>query len=760
MGSASAIGSSFERNPPHVIPKVLAKWWAAKPDLFEGVHFPSNPDNLPVVSLTAEVDPEAARAGLSIKRPFALIRGSLLLRAVVVATFLVGAVALTVKFTHIHSYWIGVAAAVSLLGIAVLALKSERGLQFISSFRAAWDRVTLKIITNIAMPSTILGIILTLVGFAGIFTAITGVQIPHLAIPVSIVLSLTLLRTGLHSLAKGVRISRRMQRFRLEMQQNNHLLHIQQNLLDVKDAPLQIGEIKRLNNRLPGPMQMEHLLPKDTPYSKVIDDVSSNSAASYRYRLAVQKLMEGRPELALPTLEIPSRIEGREFVDTDTHRTVEPIDPAMGKKWNDFWHRWMPTLGVIDMAAGQIMLLCGIGAIVLMFVSANKLPPIFQILAKDPGLSFACVFILLANWVNCTRTGWQMLKWPEREARRNAVVSDEQLIDLGVELTHLEACHHWITTQLADADTILPQLQQHYEAYLETLPKDLAEKIRESNLRRREGLMENPSGVIDYIYETGKNIIPYLSTPSMVLGFILFSLGITLLVMSITKDVPAQLKLLAENTPLSILFSTGLIVSGIHATHRGIAMRDQGKKEGWKCKSKDVREWFLHDLTPILADPTCTRAPQTRIITSIEIPVDHDYIYNHHKEVRESCQKILNERVARVEATVLEKSLNLMCLPDALLGTFFLLTSLVGIAICLGAPVPKGFEFVKADPHFSLFFCLTLIGIAVDALQTTWRMLTYHRRKEEDRVRLEALQSSYGAFSLTHAPNNHILEVI
>ena len=82
------------------------------------------------------------------------------------------------------------------------------------------------------------------------------------------------------------------------------------------------------------------------------------------------------------------------------------------------WEKTLPTLGVVDMALGQIMLLAGITAVICVCFPKTTVLPGIDIIAKDPALSASFSLVLLSNWINCTVTGRRMLAYKERQKAR------------------------------------------------------------------------------------------------------------------------------------------------------------------------------------------------------------------------------------------------------------------------------------------------------------------------------------------------------
>ncbi len=577
-----------------------------------------------------------------------------------------------------------------------------------------------------------------------------------------------MIRAGIHLIASGVRKSRRFQRYRLEAQEYNHRLRIRQFFEDVEDKANRVREIGRLNHRLPPEMRLEHCLAARYPYSKKVDDIPTSSKESYEYRLAVRQSIEnsgliGKEDLLaeLPQLEEPSKNREALSVDVwevDTSRPLERHRPSkFVEKWYNWWHKRMPALGMLDVAVGQLMLFCAIGSILLMTLNTQQVPSIFQILANDPGLSLTFTFILLANWVNCTRTGWRMLTWPQREARRNCAAAEMELLDAGLERKSVEDFHEWIKSKLAILEDHAPEsisevrkaIEESHQLYLDSLP-DFEEKISEVRRMRIEGKKESENCLLYGVHKLGKKIVPKMGTPSIVVGGIIALLGIACLVMSVTHHIPPEFSLLAKNTPLSVLFSCGLLVSGIYAAYRGVAIQDQVKKEGWKKSSRLYREQFLKELYPELEPPRRT-ARRARVRTlSPAHEIDLETAPQRDEENREriaSCCSTLSDNWFRIW----RKSLGVIWLPDLVLGSFILFSSLAGIAICLGAPASSSLQFISGDPSFSLFFCIGLVTVGIDALCASWRIASYQNRRKQKQEYLEMLSACYRRFQTNNS---------
>ncbi len=646
--------------------------------------------------------------------------------------------------------------------------QTNRANELAGWLRAKWDRGTLVCVTKLATPSLFLGLILTLVGFTGFISAVSSLRIPGLGflvdhMPASVVLSLTLIRAGLHSISKGVRLSRRHQRFRLDLARTLHLARIENKAqpLSEQEIVAKEREIARLNNRLPPAYRLDKAMRASDLYGKEADDLSTTANESNVYRTAVaaslekanaHELLEKLPDLDKPapfsTLKTKT---APKTVNTKAANKLE-VPVKFSTTWHDWWLKKLPALGILDVAVGQLMLVCGIGALVIMFLKSNQVPQIFEILSHDPGVSLSFGFILMANWINCSRTGWRMLNFKMREKRRNAASeNDLQLIDLLSEKKRVQELHNWILPQIQD-EAVKRELNEAVEAYMESLPKDLETRIEKAHLLRAEGReITSKSWPAVLVHNLGRKTVHNLATPTLLLGLIVSLLGAICLVMSITHHIPSHLELLTDHTPLSVLFSFSLIVAGFHAAHRGVAMRDRQRiKDPQKKSSRKSREALLGELTkttPKLKLPRTRRAslsdldPKAKISLRLPTDVQTDkrptsvLASAHINAVKEAAQTT-SERWYGFWG----KTLNVACVPNFMIGTFLLVAGLAGIAFFLGAPVPENLIFITKDPSYSIFFCISLLGIGVDALNTSWRMFKYNERKQLHGTQTDVLE--------------------
>lgn len=575
--------------------------------------------------------------------------------------------------------------------------------------RAAWDKVSLKVLPNLAKPSQIIGILVTLIGICGCVTAVSGFKIPGLElilqnIPISIVFSLTLIRAGLHMINNGVLLSRQINRSRQEADQSYRLLQIENYVSGVEDNEKanRLKETYRLDQRLPKEYRLHKTLAPGDLYAKTHTDLDPLRAKK-PFGNKLPDIVKPEVDSFTMTLEMPPR-ESQISIPVGVEGGGEK--PALSERWSNFWYKHLDKVGKIDMVVGQLMLFTALAGVLLM-AAPGLAPPGLGIIAKDPYLSVVFAVLLIGNWINCTRTGWRMLSYKKREEKRAAIEEDLKLIDAGLELRHqLEYSARFEDKANAELKDKLIALRKRAEEALEALKA--APTVPESRFDR-----------------FGKAVTPHLATPSIILGILITFFGMACLGMSISGHVPDAFHFLSKNTPLSVLFSSGLLLVGIDGVYRGAALSDFNKKEKNKKESVEVRKKFLEKLY----------FPEIRALEPVSQSVN----------VEATQQKILTftERLAKGWYGLWFKSLKISWVPEGGLGLFLIACSLMGLIMACGAPAPSSLDFIVKDPSYSATFCISMLGIGFDALNTSWRMVNYKKRKTDDKIDLKLLTTSY-----------------
>lgn len=597
---------------------------------------------------------------------------------------------------------------------------STESLGIAGNIRAKWDKVSLKVLPRLSKPSQIIGLLITIIGICGCITAISGFEIPGLElilrnIPVSIVFSLTLIRAGLHMLNNGVLAGRLINRTRQEADQYYRLLRIENNIEGVSPEEMEkrLAETHRRDQRLLEQYRLAHQLQAHQLYAK-----QNNDLAPIR-----PFLKAGLPELSKPvgdtfevTLEMP-----KEITLPKEDQKVTPPPLSFGDKWNNFWYNHLETIGKIDMVVGQMMLFTALAGI-LFLAMPGIAPPGLSIIANDPYLSAIFVVLLIGNWINCTRTGWRMINFKKREEKRAAIEEDLKLIDAGLEVRYyLEAFGKG--------------LEQSKETELTKRLIELTARAKAA-INRPE---DNEKGRLDHF---GKALVPHLATPSIIMGILIAFFGAACLGMCISGNVPDIFYFLTKNTPLSVLFSSGILLVGLDGIYRGASISDLGKKEKWKEKSVNVRQNFLRQLySPWIQEPASKTEPHEskKVMESIEVPKPPG---NNNAKAQGKIHEFLN-RLAKGWYGIWFKSLKGLWIPDGILGLFLITCSIMGLCVACGAPAPRALDFIVKDPSYSGTFCVSMLGIGFDALNSSWRMLNYKNRKDDDKNDLRILRESY-----------------
>ncbi len=642
--------------------------------------------------------------------------------------------------------------------------------------RAIWDRVTLATLVNCASPVIILGLLATLIGIGGCITAISGWNIPGLEfilknIPISIAFSLTLVRGGVHAINHGVMTARRHNRERQLVQEKLRQFHIEQNVIgfDKGEEERQRSEITRLNNCLPPELSVHRALDRHTPYGKPYDDLVSVHAASSEYRACIKRLFEGGPELSTPKMDAAAcYIPQSDLVlEIRAPQNGQPSLLKGCKAWYEGLYESLPSLGVLDIALGGIMLFTALTAIV--FLAAPSLVPAgLDVFTKDPYLSVPFAFILLSNCISCVRTGYRMLSIHKREDKRAFIEEDLALIDIGLEKECVRRYYEYIKSTTEDQRILdeLKGLNDHFLAGFAEFEKRLV-KAKNRVLSNEEDL-----GVL---HNQLKPYIPYLAKPALILGLLLAIFGAACLGMSVTHNVPAFLEFLTKNTSLSVLFSGSLLTLGFSNIYRGASMTEVGKKEGWKKESRAYRQLLLGkipelptsdieigpaSMLPASAQDAAIperllraipKLPTSRVVPASMPPISGARVVDIPEPVEGKGVAPL-DTIAEPALKMAEKgcmfncwikSPNVLCVPHGILGLFLLGCSIAGIIMVAGAPVPSFLDFIARDASASAAFFFSLLVVGADATNTAYRMYTYDSRKTEDQQDLELLKRCY-----------------
>lgn len=519
--------------------------------------------------------------------------------------------------------------------------------------KGVWNRVRLASFPRSATPFIIAGIALTIIGTFGFVTALIGHPIPGLGfltdyIPVSLALSLVMIRAGFHCINNGVAKARQVTRWR----QEGNIYHSVHCLTGDKNA---LAEAAMCNFSLPTEIDLTQNLSANGLHGKTTNDIF---------------------------LDIPQ---------LDAQPALKPCAPtalSISDRWYNFWLNSQSTLGILDFSLGQIMLVAGITSLIFLGLGPSNIPASFNILAQDPYLSISFSLLLIGYWVDCTKRGLRMLKLDKREAKRDELERDFRLMALA---DHLKKNNY------AQFGAFQELIKQHY------LTKDPLEKSVKSK----------PSTWAEGLHELGKRYSPYLDVPSIVIGTAITLLGLLFFVMSATGKVPSSFDFLTQNIPLSMLYATTLMTTGFYALYRGVSGLDHPQKKGWKDASKERRKAILSHLFY----NTNTQLK----LDSVDKPVDYP----------------LRTRSLKV--------LGVIC---GLMGAFLVFCSLVGFAKAAGVDIDSAFSFIKDDPSFSAFFCLSLFAFGGDGISNAQRMFEYNSRKSDDYQQISTLKDLTKRYNL------------
>lgn len=278
------------------------------------------------------------------------------------------------------------------MGYSLPAIPHRSELDWGPWFKQGYNRCRLSVMSYTATPMIIIGLVMTILGTLGLITALTGASIPGIEfiakhIPASVVLSLFMMRAGLHLLNNGPMQALKLARWRQEAVLFYMQAWMEQDL--EKKAAL-LKEISALNYSLPEEYRLEEQLGVNALYGKTCPDHWISS-----------KL---KPEIAKSGMQ----------------------------KWYDFWLNKQGTIGKIDSILGNVMLVAGVASIVFLFIGSDNLPSELGALGNDPHLSIAFALLLISYWLDCTKRGQRMQGLQAREIRRADYERDYQLIAMGI----------------------------------------------------------------------------------------------------------------------------------------------------------------------------------------------------------------------------------------------------------------------------------------------------------------------------------------
>lgn len=266
---------------------------------------------------------------------------------------------------------------------------------------AKYNRLRLAVLPKTATPMIIGGLASAILGALGLITALSGQQIPGLEfiashIPASIVLSLMMMRAGLHTINNGLAQARKVARWRQEGM--NALM-----LAVITEDVAQKTKAACYNMALPPEYRFDKKLAAGFLYGKMENDVH---------------------------LEGNFHAYGNSFSDRLSafyDRVTKPIaDP-----WYNFWLGKQNAIGKLDVAVSQLMLVAAIASLVLLCMGSDHLPASLEVLAKDPHLSISFALLLFAYWLDCGKRGSRMQGFVNREGKRAGIEKSLQLIAIG-----------------------------------------------------------------------------------------------------------------------------------------------------------------------------------------------------------------------------------------------------------------------------------------------------------------------------------------
>lgn len=593
------------------------------------------------------------------------------------------------------------------------------------------------LLSKLATPCLILGLILALMGAAAAVTTITGWHIPELDfilknIPLSLTFSLMTIRAGLHTMYAGVQRSLRNNRKRQDTLEAYRHSQIEKMLHSDVDQNGVLKMVAAQNGWFSNDLRLHSRVDSGEVFGKKIGDRVTGRAQIADF---VRRDVGNDLDLPLPVLT----------QDGPPREDVSPeLVNQIGEKWKGMWDTWynkwyeaLPTIGTIDMALGQVMLLCAIASFVLLVLPAGTVPPGLEVMAHDPYLSVAFAFLLIANWVNCSLTGSRMLSFHEREERRAEF--EEKLVEIDLRLQR-EKLFEYYTWRMQQLDRVSQQiLTNEFQLTLELLPK------AKTDFRRK---VEPKAGAITRFLTDLK--VTKLAPFSIIAGVAITLIGATLLVLTLSGNIPSQFSFLAKNTPVSILFTLGMVVAGLHATHRGASMSEKLFKKKLKDHSKSSIDQLL-DALPAIKEPKDAYAAWLERRAPPRVVAEEVQVAQVERKYAPAAPVAIVQPVMQAELHQLEKkgyafwinTLEKLCYPDLVLGLGLLVCAVAGLVTAFGGRTIPFFDFVAKDPSFSMFFCFNLLGVSLDALNTSWRMKKYLNRKADDKHFFHALDEGY-----------------
>lgn len=204
-----------------------------------------------------------------------------------------------------------------------------------------------------------------------------------------------------------------------------------------------------------------------------------------------------------------------------------------------------------------------------------------------------------------------------------------------------------------------------------------------------------------------KSALSSLAKPMLIVGALITLLGLLYLCQCLTNSLPTKLDFLTDNVPLSTLFATTLITMGFYAFYQGVSMLDKRHKV-------EVRR--------------CTRQRADAVVGKIYNRAIHNDLLN----------------ATPLSESLGARSLKWISVPGYVLGTFLVLSGVIGIFAAGGLPVSDYLSFITKDPSFSAFFCVTTLLFGADAISNADRMRSYQNRKIFDQAFLNLLMKENG----------------
>lgn len=547
-------------------------------------------------------------------------------------------------------------------------VKQTKFQAFVGGVRAGWDKLSLAIFPKLATIYVVLGGAVVFAGAGVIVVAVVpGVRLPGLEfivkyIPVSIGLSLPLIRMGLHSVENGIRLSRRENKFVKDLEEKYHYFYIDQATGGIEEKFTKDGrgeydrliELKRLENRCSQWLHLNAHLDKGAPHGREIAYLASGRARNYQMRKevieklqsylakdsstpvpgALKAFVESLPQLTsyVGTAPPPSRsVIARALGAIDRlwtwikNSSVGRAHNWLSNKWYSGCYKLLPALATVDMAVGWLSLV--VGSIGFAYIFFPSLPTHgwigLEMITQDKYLSISVGLLLFGNFINCVQRSWRMVGLYRRESKKAAIQDDLQMIDHLLEQEAAKEFHNWIQQQLDTMTKATPddEGKRVLEEIKEAMRKIFEQRLRYSPqedipsleviktrvdeiVKRWNENGKPPIGAISqFLKWFGDHVAPFLAKPATILGLVELLFGLACFVMCVAHHVPPALDFLTQNTPISILFSGSFVVAGLHMMHRGAALAKRKKKDGWKEDITKTRQVFLTALRPDLFLP-------------------------------------------------------------------------------------------------------------------------------------------------------------